>query len=56
VLLLPLVHGVELIREGFFGSKIVAHYDMGYLTTINIGLSLFALALTRRVSRKVIPE
>lgn len=56
VLLLPLVHGVELIREGFFGSKIVAHYDMGYLTAINIGLSLFALALTRRVSRKVVPE
>lgn len=56
VLILPLVHGVELVREGFFGSKIVAHYDMGYLTAINLGLTLFALALTRRVSRKVIPE
>lgn len=56
VLLLPLVHGVELVREGFFGSQIKAHYDMGYLTAINLGLTLFALALTRRVSRKVIPE
>lgn len=56
VLLLPLVHGVELVREGFFGSKIVAHYDMGYLTAINLGLSLLALALTRRISRKVVPE
>jgi ABC-2 type transport system permease protein/capsular polysaccharide transport system permease protein len=56
VLFLPLVHGVELVREGFFGSKIVAHYDMGYLTAINLALTLFALAMTRRVSRKVIPE
>ncbi len=56
VLLLPLVHGVELVREGFFGSKIVAHYDMGYLTAINLGLSLLALALTRRISRNVVPE
>lgn len=56
VLLLPLVHGVELVREGFFGSKIEAHYDMGYLTAINLGLSLLALALTRQISRKVVPE
>lgn len=56
VLILPLVHGVELVREGFFGSKIVAHYDMGYLTMINLGLTLMALALTRRVSSKVVPE
>lgn len=56
VLILPLVHGVELVREGFFGSRIVAHYDMGYLTIINLALTLLALALTRRVSRKVVPE
>lgn len=56
VLILPLVHGVELVREGFFGSKIKAHYDMGYLTAINLGLSFAALALTRKISRKVVPE
>lgn len=56
VLLLPLVHGVELVREGFFGSKIVAHYDMAYLTAINMALSLLALAMMKRISRKVVPE
>lgn len=56
VLLLPLVHGVELIREGFFGSQINAHYDMAYLGAINLCLSLIGLALLRRVSRKVVPE
>lgn len=29
VLLLPMVHGVELIREGYFGSVVRTHYDMG---------------------------
>jgi len=56
VLILPLVHGVELIREGFFGSRVKAHYDMGYLGTINLVLTLFALALLLKVSRKVVPE
>ena len=56
VLILPLVHGVELIREGFFGSQISAHYDMGYLAIINALMTFFGLALLRRVSRKVIPE
>lgn len=56
VLLLPMVHGVELVREGFFGSKFEAHYDMGYLGSINLGLSFVALALTRRISGKVVPE
>ena len=56
VLYLPLVHGVELIREGLFGSKIVAHYDLGYFAMINLILSLFALIFVRKVSRQVIPE
>lgn len=56
VLIVPIVHGTELIREGFFGSKIVAHYDMGYFAMCNAALSLFALAMTRIVSREVVPE
>jgi ABC-type polysaccharide/polyol phosphate export permease len=56
VLYIPIVNGVELIREGFFGSKIVAHYDMGYFAEFNALLTLFALIMVKRVSRKVIPE
>ena len=56
VLILPLVHGVELVREGFFGSLVKAHYDMGYLAMINAGLSLAALVMLRRVGAKVVPE
>jgi len=56
VLLLPMVHGVEYVREGYFGSQIVAHYDMAYMALINLGITLLALAQTAKVSRMVIPE
>lgn len=56
VLILPLVHGVELVREGFFGSQVKAHYDMGYLATINAVLTFAALVMLRRVSDRVVPE
>jgi ABC-type polysaccharide/polyol phosphate export permease len=56
VLLLPMVHGVELLREGYFGSAIRAHYDLGYLALWCIGLTVLGLAKIREVSRRVMPE
>ncbi len=56
VLYLPMVHGVEIIREGYFGSRVNAHYDVGYVVTFCLVLSLLALLQERRVSRVVIPE
>jgi ABC-2 type transport system permease protein/capsular polysaccharide transport system permease protein len=56
ILLLPMVHGVEYVREGYFGTQFVAHYDFGYMATCNLMLTWFALAQTRKVSRTVIPQ
>lgn len=56
VLLLPMVHGVELLREGYFGSLIHAHYDMAYMATLNLCLTFLGLSQVRVVSRTVIPE
>lgn len=56
VLLLPMVHGVEYVREGYFGSQVTAHYDMAYMALWNIGLTLVGLAQVRKVSRVVVPE
>jgi ABC-type polysaccharide/polyol phosphate export permease len=53
---LPMIHGVEFIRDGYFGSKFVAHYDMGYMGIINLLLTLLALAQTRKIARTVVPE
>lgn len=56
VLFLPMVHGVEYLREGYFGSQIIAHYDMAYMALWNTALTLFGLAQVRRVSKVVVPE
>lgn len=56
VLLLPMVHGVELLREGYFGSSFKAHYNIGYMALVCSALSLFGLAETRQISRTVMPE
>lgn len=56
VLLLPMVHGLELLREGYFGSAVHAHYDLPYMATCCLLLTLFGLAVERVSSREVIPE
>lgn len=56
LLFLPMVHGVEYLREGYFGSRIHAHYDLVYMGLINAALMLLAMAQTRKISRSVIPE
>lgn len=49
ILLLPMVHGVEYIREGYFGTMIVAHYDLTYLFVWNMCLTIFGLSQIRRI-------
>jgi ABC-2 type transport system permease protein/capsular polysaccharide transport system permease protein len=56
VLILPMVHGVEFLREGYFGSQITAHYDIPYMGMWNVLLTLFGLAKTRQISRILVPE
>lgn len=56
VLLLPMVHGTEIIREGFFGSYVHAHYDFGYFIVCNMVFTLLGLAMERDASRRVEPE
>lgn len=56
VLLLPMVHGVEIIREGYFGGKIHAIYDAKYMAICISVLLLLGLAQVRKVGREVIPE
>jgi ABC-type polysaccharide/polyol phosphate export permease len=53
-LYLPMVNGVELLREGYFGSQIEAHYDIPYMVAVSLVMSLFGLAQLRRVNGKVL--
>ncbi|MDP3610372.1 MAG: capsule polysaccharide export ABC transporter permease, partial [Rubrivivax sp.] len=56
LLLLPMVHSVEVIREGFFGGVVRYHYDMGYMAMCNLGLTLTGLWLVRDASYRVEAE
>lgn len=55
VLYLPMVHGIELLREGYFGSKVHSIYDMQYMFLVTLGMTLVGLMLLSRVSREVVP-
>lgn len=56
LLYLPMVNGIEYVREGYFGSHIHAHYDMKYMAFCNTILLLLGIAQLRKVGRTVIPE
>lgn len=55
VLLLPMVHGVEMLREGYFGDAVRTHYDAGYMALCCLVLTLVALLLVRDAGRRVEP-
>ncbi|WP_410211976.1 ABC transporter permease [Aquirhabdus sp.] len=55
VLYLPMVHGIEYLREGYFGSAVKAHYDLQYMIIVCLCLTLFGLIQVRIVSRQVKP-
>ena len=56
MLLLPMVHGVEMVREGFFGNTVRTHYDTAYMATCCLVLTLTGLFLTHDAARRVEAE
>lgn len=56
VLWLPMVNGVEILRDGYFGAAIKTHYDVFYTIGCCLVLTLLGLAQERVVSRHVTPE
>jgi len=53
VLLLPMVHGIEMLREGYFGDVVQTHYSVAYMATCNLVMSLLGLYLLRQAGRRV---
>jgi capsular polysaccharide transport system permease protein len=49
-ILLPTVDCTELLREGFFGAAVHAHYDLPYVWVLNAALLVIALLCARRIS------
>lgn len=55
-LYVPMVNGVEIVRDGYFGDQIRVHYDLPYLLGCCIALSVLALAQVAVISREITPE
>jgi ABC-type polysaccharide/polyol phosphate export permease len=53
VLLLPMVHGVEVLRDGYFGNAVRTHYSLGYMAMCCLVLTLLGLYLVREAGRRV---
>lgn len=49
---IPMVTGVELLREGYFGPTIRAHYDIPYMVAVCLLQTLLGLALVHDVGRR----
>lgn len=56
LLFFPMVHGVEILREGYFGSLVRSHYNIPYMISACLCLTVLAFAQERVVSKQVTPE
>lgn len=56
ILYVPMVNGVELVREGYFGGRVRVHYDLPYMVTCCLVITLLALAQVAVVNREITPE
>jgi ABC-2 type transport system permease protein/capsular polysaccharide transport system permease protein len=56
ILFVPMVNGVEIVREGYFGDRVHPHYDFGYLLGCCVTLTLLALSQIAVANREITPE
>jgi capsular polysaccharide transport system permease protein len=47
----PMVHAVEMLREGYFGPGINAMYSVQYVVEVNAVLTVLGLLLVRKIRR-----
>lgn len=52
----PMIHGTEMIRHGYFGSSVKTYEDPIYFASVNTAMLLVGLALVRETGRRVEPE
>jgi ABC-type polysaccharide/polyol phosphate export permease len=53
ILFLPMVHGTELLRDGWFGHTVKTHHDVAYMAGVCLALSMAAMLVQRQVARRL---
>jgi len=56
ILWVPMVHGVEMLRGGYYGPTVPTHYDLGYFVTFNAVLLLLGLFLVDRYKGSAVAQ
>lgn len=56
LLYLPMVHGCEMLREGFFGNSATTHFDITFLATVCLIMTFVGLTLLRHASENLEPK
>ena len=56
MLWVPMIHGTEMVRHGYFGDSVKTYEDPLYFALCNTGLLLMGLALTKDCGRRAEPE
>ncbi len=55
-LMIPMVHGTEMFRAGYFGSDVITYENPWYIVLCNLVLLLFGLAMVSKFSKGVEPQ
>lgn len=55
-LLSPMVNGVEMLREGYFGEVVKAQYSISFLLTCNVTFTIIALLSLTQVKKLIVSE
>ena len=53
---IPMIHGTEMLRAGYFGDAVITYENPWYLLLCNLVLLLLGLALVQNFSKGVEPQ
>jgi capsular polysaccharide transport system permease protein len=56
VLMLPMVHGVEALRAGYFGQVVPTYQNLFFMGSVNLVLMFFGLILLRGAAKRAASE
>ena len=56
VLMIPMIHGTEMFRAGYFGSSQITHHNPWFILMCNLVLLLIGLAMVDSFSKGVEPQ
>ena len=51
-----MIHGTEMLRQGYFGVSVVTYENPWYLLLCNLALLLLGLAMVSKFSKGVEPQ